>query len=412
MNYRSLKFHHLKRKLAKYYSPNLAVRDSKMKPAVCKSTNDGKNSINILKLPDLACRVKYSNTLPDLPFDAKFIMYPFQQMRFVHYKPTSLERNYKYEHLTELDVGVQIDLVNKDVYANYCVNKLEPIDEQLLEEDGMTYQDNKRSQHHARSVSWLRRTEYISTEQTRFQPQNAEKVEARVGYMTKKCLMFDNLDMGRQSQIAAIQKTFQDSNKIIQKHYGKPNVTAIEVLPIFPDFNMWKHSCAEVIFDSDPTSFGTSTSSSRKIETMSQALIRGVMDETGQQFVAYFLPHQEVNAKASEKVVGQHQYTLVREYNWNVKNKTCKSYEETYVFIVREDGVYYNELETRVNLHKRRRKVNNNTKLLVTYRPFTSQELKAQTYKERQLKKNFEGKYDDEQCFATESEMSSQHIEL
>jgi len=38
---------------------------------------------------------------------------------------------------------------------------------------------------------------------------------------------------------------------------------------------------------------------------------------------------------------------LAREYNWNVKNKASKGYEENYYFVFREDGVYYNELETR-----------------------------------------------------------------
>jgi hypothetical protein len=43
----------------------------------------------------------------------------------------------------------------------------------------------------------------------------------------------------------------------------------------------------------------------------------------------------------------RYDYTLAREYNWNVKNKASKGYEETYFFVVREDGVFYNELETR-----------------------------------------------------------------
>ena len=30
---------------------------------------------------DLVCRVKYSNTLPDIPFDPKFIAYPFDSNR-------------------------------------------------------------------------------------------------------------------------------------------------------------------------------------------------------------------------------------------------------------------------------------------------------------------------------------------
>ena len=40
-------------------------------------------------------------------------------------------------------------------------------------------------------------------------------------------------------------------------------------------------------------------------------------------------------------------YMLAREYNWNVKNKASKGYEETYFFVMKEEGVYYNELETR-----------------------------------------------------------------
>lgn len=102
--------------------------------------------------------------------------------RFIQYNPTSLERNYRYEVLTEHDLGVSIDLINKDIYAVEPGATLDPADEKLLEEDILTPQDSKRSRHHARSVSWLRRTEYISTEQTRFQPQSMDKVEAKVGF--------------------------------------------------------------------------------------------------------------------------------------------------------------------------------------------------------------------------------------
>ena len=36
--------------------------------------------------------------------------------RFVQYNPTSLERAYKHELLTEHDLGVNIDLINPDTY--------------------------------------------------------------------------------------------------------------------------------------------------------------------------------------------------------------------------------------------------------------------------------------------------------
>lgn len=121
-------------------------------------------------------RVKYCNTLPDIPFDLKFITYPFSSTRFIQYNPTSLEKNYRYDVLTEHDLGVHIDLINRDIYQGDGNTQLDPADEKLLEDDVLTPQDSKRSRHHAKSVSWLRRSEYISTEQTRFQPQSMEKV--------------------------------------------------------------------------------------------------------------------------------------------------------------------------------------------------------------------------------------------
>jgi len=64
----------------------------------------------------VVCRVKYCNSLPDIPFDPKFITYPFDQNRFVQYKATSLEKQHKHDLLTEPDLGVTIDLINPDTY--------------------------------------------------------------------------------------------------------------------------------------------------------------------------------------------------------------------------------------------------------------------------------------------------------
>lgn len=170
---------------------------------------------------ELISRVKYSNTLPDIPFDLKYITYPFATDRFVQYNPTSLERNYKYEVLTEHDLGVTIDLINRDLYQSDPNSMLDPADEKLLEEEMHTPQDSQRSRHHAKSVSWLRKSEYISTEQTRFQPQNNEKVEAKVGFNVRKSFVEETLYMDREAQIKSIEKTFEDINnlKVGARHY-------------------------------------------------------------------------------------------------------------------------------------------------------------------------------------------------
>lgn len=152
----------------------------------------------------VVCRVKYCNSLPDIPFDPKFITYPFDQHRwassvspsmectrtnmdtawlllfscgrFVQYKATSLEKQHKHELLTEPDLGVTIDLINPDTYRidpsskstchilfliffsdvqlikclywlNQCFKLsvlLDPADEKLLEEDIQAPSSSKR----------------------------------------------------------------------------------------------------------------------------------------------------------------------------------------------------------------------------------------------------------------------------
>ncbi|XP_030373723.1 RNA polymerase II-associated factor 1 homolog [Scaptodrosophila lebanonensis] len=343
---------------------------------------------------EIICRVKYGNNLPDIPFDLKFLQYPFDSHRFVQYNPTSLERNFKYDVLTEHDLGVTVDLINRELYQADSVTLLDPADEKLLEEETLTQTDSVRSRQHSRTVSWLRKSEYISTEQTRFQPQNLENIEAKVGYNVKKSLREETLYLDRDAQIKAIEKTFSDTKNEITKHYSKPNVVPVEVLPIFPDFTNWKYPCAQVIFDSDPAPQGKNVPA--QLEEMSQAMIRGVMDESGEQFVAYFLPTETtLEKRRADFVAGElykdeeeYEYKIAREYNWNVKTKASKGYEENYFFIMRPDGIYYNELETRVRLNKRRVKVGqqpNNTKLVVKHRPLDAMEHRMQRYRERQL---------------------------
>jgi RNA polymerase II-associated factor 1 len=84
-------------------------------------------------------------------------------------------------------------------------------------------------------------------------------------------------------------------------------------------------------------------------------MYRGVMDESGEQFVAYFLPTEETLEKRRRDFGNtveyedeeEYEYKMAREYNWNVKSKASKGYEENYFLVIRQDGVYYNELETR-----------------------------------------------------------------
>lgn len=343
----------------------------------------------------VVCRVKYCNSLPDIPFDPKFIAYPFDQHRFVQYKATSLEKQHKHELLTEPDLGVTIDLINPDTYRIDPNILLDPADEKLLEEDIQAPSSSKRSQQHAKVVPWMRKTEYISTEFNRYGVSN-EKVEVKIGVSVKQQFTEEEIYKDRDSQISAIEKTFEDAQKTIAQHYSKPRVTPVEVLPVFPDFKMWINPCAQVIFDSDPAP--KDMSGPAGVEMMSQAMIRGMMDEEGNQFVAYFLPNEETLRKRKRDFEegmdymadDLYDYKIAREYNWNVKNKASKGYEENYFFIFRDgDGVYYNELETRVRLSKRRAKAGaqstTNAVLVCKHRDMNEKELEAQEARKAQL---------------------------
>jgi RNA polymerase II-associated factor 1 len=72
------------------------------------------------------------------------LIYEVYLPRFIQYNPTSLERSYKFEILADHDLGVGIDLVNKDMYSIDYNVQMEPADEKILEEDILAPQDSKR----------------------------------------------------------------------------------------------------------------------------------------------------------------------------------------------------------------------------------------------------------------------------
>ncbi|VDN25034.1 unnamed protein product [Gongylonema pulchrum] len=294
---------------------------------------------------DFLCRVKYSNTLPDIPFDTKFLTCPLVSLsRFTDYKLSSLEKNFKFDVFCEPDCGVHIDLIRPETYYvdRDAQNKHHPTDLELLEDEQTSQQNLRRSLQHCKMVPWMRKTEYISSEFTRFgvsaerqetkvgvffSPSSPTSVQAaerpRIGYSTKKKFLTEVLYRDRASQIAAINKTFVDASKPVLHHPTKKNVKAVEEFPLLPDFDNWMHPFALVIFDGDPIPQSARGDAQR---LMPQALIR-------------------------------YEYNSVRDYNWLVRNKSTKGYEQDiFLFSFRDGAVYYNELETRVSLNRRKTK--------------------------------------------------------
>lgn len=117
----------------------------------------------------------------------------------------------------------------------------------------------------------------------------------------------------------------------------------------------------------------------------------GMKDETGEQFVGYFVPTddtvtrrliREAEEKSREESAGAcaiisfalirssrtsgtsqapaeeeqrpDEYTLIRNYNWNVKSRGENNFDQGYFVLVRNGAATYNEFESRVKLFRRR----------------------------------------------------------
>lgn len=92
----------------------------------------------------------------------------------------------------------------------------------------------------------MRKPDYISTEQTRYQPTTIDKVEADIGFNVRKKMNVEDMYQDKDSQITAIEKTFEDVRIPIERHHSKPNVVPVEEFAILPDHDMWKYPCAQV----------------------------------------------------------------------------------------------------------------------------------------------------------------------
>ncbi|VDO91008.1 unnamed protein product [Heligmosomoides polygyrus] len=305
---------------------------------------------------------RYRNTLPDVPFPGKFLPCPFVELeRFIDYKPTSLEMEYKFEVQCEMDIGLNLDLIDPTTY------KVNPNAEiQVNEKDAILLEDedsNIKSAQHSKVVPWMRKTQYISSEFNRFGVA-ADRQEIKVGYNLTKNKDNLNIFRDRQSQITLITKSFEDSKIPIRKHFTKKGVTAVEEIPILPDFELWKYPFALVQFDVDPAPAGFAP---ELCESMVNQIVKPYLNMTfssSGQFVAYFIPTVEtLQKKLTDREEGKsytegavYEHTLSREYTWTVKNKNTKGFERDNYFVYYKDGCFhYNELETKVKLARRRR---------------------------------------------------------
>jgi RNA polymerase II-associated factor 1 len=234
-------------------------------------------------LNDFVCKLKYRNTLPELPFDPKLVygillffwrqgvtfdpcrQYPFDPNRFVKYKPTSLERTFKYPLLTEPDLGVPLDLIDPDTYkipsgstkCDVCFIHIlsawtmPPVDAALISKDALAktkkkfgslyfvlltlHREDLRPQ-----VPWLRKMEYMTDFSTKKdeRPRLEDTVRARAQALRSQ------QDGTEEREL--IERSFLDAKKT-PVHPTNPNLVPEMILPVLPDLTLVKNKYVPVV---------------------------------------------------------------------------------------------------------------------------------------------------------------------
>ena len=144
--------------------------------------------------------------------------------------------------------------------SNPSKRALHPADEALLEDD-RTAKDTARSTLHNQATNIFRRSEIISSKNKHYGKFGQEIIERQLGAgnQIKKVQRKPNQEpqapvqeyKTRTEQIEVIEKGFEackdTTSEKYQKHHHKKDVYATEFMPIFPDFETWKHPCKLIL---------------------------------------------------------------------------------------------------------------------------------------------------------------------
>ena len=163
----------------------------------------------------------------------------------------------------------------------------------------------------------------------------------------------------RDDHVRAIEESFEAA-KHISGHPTKPQLSAVNIIPVFPDQRLWMNQYTLCTFDDDPTMLKDNIPAN----SANRALMKPMKNpnDVEDRFVLYFLPtesildSQELAILQPEKKEDHDAYECVKEYAIELKIEKTR---HQYFFVQRQDGIYYNELNSKLMLHKRRVKTKN-----------------------------------------------------
>ncbi|GAA5870783.1 hypothetical protein JCM8547_001707 [Rhodosporidiobolus lusitaniae] len=376
---------------------------------------------------DLLVRVRYQNPLPPPPFPPRVFHIPTTPQRYAGYDfltPIQSERELPMILDTELGMPLEYGRAGEGGKrdAEYWMGnrsaiappKDEPLpvlddDDSFLLEDasssagpsnampGAPQRANVVDVSKKVDVSWLRRTEYLSSEVGK---------AMQAGNGTPKRQALDDFDPNdRDARARAITATFAAAHVPLAdlRHPTKSHLTAVESYDLLPDSDLWANEFDLVRFGEDPGDKGTNELPRLGPDPrLPRAIFREISEnlEPTDQRVSFFLPQDDATAvayahkrmSAEDTAEGESiEYRWVRDY----QIASSRPLHQEYIFTFdngdddddetatpaekaarpattkgRKKGAYYVPLANLTQLRKRRAKKGEDPRVL----PETSEE--------------------------------------
>jgi len=292
---------------------------------------------------DFICEVSFTNKLPEAPYEPKFLKVPLDSSRHTRYRETTLERDYKFELISGVDLGVTLDMIDYSSLTQLpnVPPILEKVDEYLASGSIQSKQ--------AHILPFLHKFNYLSNDIT---PQTVPKVET-----TTVPSLNSEVDT-KEKLLEHIEASFTVC-KTLPQHPHNPNLTVDAIFPIFPDEELWGNEYTEMVFDSDPL-IGEESSDS----THTGAIVKLVSGpQSDKPLLGYFVPkgnkkqqpsseEPQIDVEEPERPKEDQAFTKIRDYIYNIIPKGKTTELQPFFFVIREDTVSYHPIKTRVTMQR------------------------------------------------------------
>jgi hypothetical protein len=257
------------------------LREKKSETAFKKARRHFKS-----KKKHFLCPLPLRNRLPEPTPGVKLVQMPSDLSSFVQFKPTSLDREYKWKHHCERTLGVNIDLIDLETHAPLPEDArppMHPDDDRLLKWDASNSSASAADASSDRA--FFRKTQFMQNSST-----TAHRGGSGSGGAVKRSAEEETTE--EDATLAALIESFDSATEKDQQHRGfelvapadddavdalsssssssssssikwaklkhpsKPGVTAEWCLPVLPAAQLWANNYRFVSFDDDPGAGG------------------------------------------------------------------------------------------------------------------------------------------------------------